>query len=330
MTRHDLEHFKSLLVERKGNLTDWLESAASGEDEIRKVRELLSDIDEALKRAENGSFGQCNACPGEVELSRLEIQPIRQLCLSCISEEEQRTLEDELTVASRIHRALLPQSYEKIDGYDLAVRSFAAGQIGGDYYDILSSQDNSGSRIVIGDTMGKGLPAGLLMASLQGALRIYSEQIGSLSELVTKLNQWLCHNIPVVKFISLFCASVNGSKLKYTNAGHPSPILVRKDGSIEMLETNGGVLGVHEKFTFNENSIPFNSGDMLVLYTDGITETENYHGSMFGEERLIEYIKNRREEPIDSFVDTLISELQSFSEKPELDDDTTVIALRKT
>jgi sigma-B regulation protein RsbU (phosphoserine phosphatase) len=334
MTRGDLEHFRSLLTERQENLNDWLESFASGEDEIRKVRALLSEIDGALKRAESGAFGECVICKGEVELNRLEVQPVRQVCLACITDEERRTLEHELTVASRIHRALLPQAYEKIDGYEIGVKSIAAGQIGGDYYDFLRAQDGSGSRIVIGDTMGKGLPAGLLMANLQGALRIYSEQIDSPAELTRRLNQWLCRNIPIIKFVSLFCARVNNggqkSSITYSNAGHPSPIIVRQDGSVESLESNGGVLGVHEKFEFHEKTVPFNTGDLLVLYTDGITETENFHGSMFGEERLIEYIKNRREEPLDIFIDVLISELQSFSEKPDLEDDTTVIALRKT
>lgn len=161
MTREDLEHFKSLLLDRRESLNEWLESFATGDDEISKVRGLLDEIDEALKRAENGSFGQCTACDGTVELNRLEVQPIRQLCLGCITEEERNTLEHELTVASRIHRALLPQSYETIDGLEVAVKSFAAGHIGGDYFDFLPSQNNSGSRIVIGDTMGKGLPTGL-------------------------------------------------------------------------------------------------------------------------------------------------------------------------
>lgn len=335
MTRGDLEHFKNLLIERQENLNNWLQTFAPSEDEIRKVRALLNDIDKALGRVEDQSFGVCEVCKGEVELSRLEVQPVRQVCLTCITEEERVTLENELTVASRIHRALLPQSYEKINGFELSVKSIAAGSIGGDYYDFLPSINNSGSRIVIGDTMGKGLPAGLLMANLQGALRIYGETLESPAALVTRLNQWLCRNIPVTKFVSLFCTRIqngNGkeSKLTFTNAGHPNPILVRHNGDVEFLNTDGGILGVHEQFTFKEKSVSFSSGDILLLYTDGITEAENYHGAMFGEERLVEYIKNRRGESLDSLIDVLLSEIQSFSEKPDLEDDTTVIAIRKS
>jgi len=333
MTRGDFEHFKQLLLERQENLNNWLQTFAPGEDEIRKVRALLNDIDQALGRVEDQSFGVCEACQGEVELNRLEVQPVRQVCLSCITEEERVTLENELTVASRIHRALLPQTYEKIDGFEVAVKSYAAGHIGGDYYDFLSPQNGSGSRIVIGDTMGKGLPAGLLMASLQGALRIYGEQIDSPAALVSRLNQWLCRNIPVTKFVSLCCIRVdnaNGkSSITYANAGHPQPIVVRANGAVELLESSGGVLGVHEQFTYQDMTVPFCRGDILVLYTDGITEAENYHGAMFGEERLTQYIKNRHKDPLESFLDILLSEIQSFSEKPDFEDDTTVIALRK-
>jgi len=334
MTRGDFEHFKNLLLERQENLNNWLQTFAPGEDEIRKVRALLNDLDKALGRVEDKSFGVCEVCKGEVELNRLEVQPVRQVCLSCITDEERVTLEHELTVASRIHRALLPQSYEKIDGFEVAVKSYAAGSIGGDYYDFLARQNGSGSRIIIGDTMGKGLPAGLLMANLQGALRIYGEQIDSPAALVTRLNQWLCRNIPVTKFVSLCCVRVDNSNGKssitYANAGHPLPILVRKNGNVELLESCGGVLGVHEQFTYQDTTISFAPGDVLVLYTDGITEAENYHGAMFGEERLTEYMKNRRHESFDSFLEVLLSEIQSFSEKPDLEDDTTVIALRKS
>lgn len=121
------------------------------------------------------------------------------------------------------------------------------------------------------------------MANLQGALRIYSEQIDSPAELTSRLSQWLCRNIPIIKFVSLFCVRVNSNNgsepsITYSNAGHPAPILVRKNGDVEPLDSNGGVLGVHEAFTFHDETISFNSGDMLVLYTDGITEMENYHG----------------------------------------------------
>ncbi|MGH8016028.1 MAG: TraR/DksA family transcriptional regulator, partial [Candidatus Zixiibacteriota bacterium] len=83
MTRGDLEHFKNLLLERQENLNNWLQTFSPGEDEIRKVRELLNDLGQALQRVEDQSFGECVVCKGEVELNRLEVQPVRQVCLSC-------------------------------------------------------------------------------------------------------------------------------------------------------------------------------------------------------------------------------------------------------
>lgn len=342
MTLSDLEHFKNLLIEREQNLTAWLDSSGSpnGED-VQKAQALLMDIRQALGRVENQTFGACQGsapagiCKGEVELYRLEVQPVTEVCLGCITKEEQARLEEELFLASKIHRALLPQSIERIEGYDVGVKALAARSVGGDYYDFLPSANGGRLRVVIADTMGKGIPAGLLMSHVQGALKILSEDIESPRLLISRLNQWLCRNVPVTKFVSLSCLALDSragrdSQITYTNAGHCPPILVRNDGKVERLEPTGGVLGVHEGFTYEEHTLSLSPGDLLVLYTDGVTEAENYHGGMFGEERLIEFAQTRRTDPLDKFLDDLLGEVQFFSEKPEMDDDFTVIALRKT
>lgn len=336
MTVSNLEHFKNLLVEREQNLTALLDAggAVTAED-ARKAQVLLTEIREALGRVENRTFGTCKVCKEDVELYRLEVQPVNEVCLGCISKEEQARLEEELYLASKIHRALLPQTIEKIEGFELTVKALATRSVGGDYYDFLPTADGSSMRVVIADTMGKGIPASLLMSNVQGALRILAEEIAASRSLVTRLNQWLCRNVPVTKFVSLACLALESSregasKLTYTNAGHCSPILARTDGTVERLEPTGGVLGVHEGFAYQERGLPFAPGDLLVLYTDGVTEAENCHGGMFGEERLVDFVNTRRTEPLDKFLDDLLGEVQVFSEKPELDDDFTVIALRKT
>ncbi len=268
MTISDLEHFKSLLEEREHNLLEWLQlpdPAAS--DDISKTRALLGEIKEALKRIEDHSYGACNVCKGSIELYRLEIQPVTEVCLSCISDHDRVQLEEELFLASKIHRALLPQAVEKIDGFDIAVRSMASRIVGGDYYDFLRSSNSNLIRIIIADTMGKGLPAGLLMSNVQGALRVLAEELTSPKDLISRLNQWLCRNVPVTKFISLICVGLetnHGSSLTYTNAGHCPAILVRQNGKIERLNPTGGVIGVHQGFIYEEKNLPISSGDLLL------------------------------------------------------------------
>ena len=174
-------------------------------NEAQKVQSLLGEIKAALGRVEDQSFGTYVVCKGTVELYRLEVQPVAEICLTYITDKEREQLEEGLFLASKIHRALLPQSIEKIDGFDIAAKSLAARSIGGDYYDFLPSSNNGPTRIVIGDGMGSGLPAGLLMSNIQGAMRILSEEIESPRVLISRLNRWLCRNIPVTKFISLAC-----------------------------------------------------------------------------------------------------------------------------
>jgi sigma-B regulation protein RsbU (phosphoserine phosphatase) len=165
-------------------------------------------------------------------------------------------------------------------------------------------------------------------------LRILSQEISGPRQLITRINQWLCRNIPVTNFITLTCVAVEpnsncSSKLSYTNAGHFPPILVREDGKVERLEPNGGVLGVHEGFDYGEGNLALNSKDLLLLYTDGVTESRNPQGELFGDEKLIDFVCRHKSEPLASLLDTLLKEVQQFSGKLELDDDLTVIALRK-
>ena len=335
MTVSDLENFKSLLLEREHNLASWLDSSASADHgDIDKVRSLLTDIKDALGRVENQTFGECNVCKGEVEHHRLEVQPATEVCLDCISKQEQTQLEEELFLASKIHRALLPQSVEKIEGFEVKAMSLAARTVGGDYYDFLHAAKGDSVRVVIADVMGKGLPAGLLMSNVQGALRILSEEIESPSLLIARLNQWLCHNVPVTKFISLACISLDShsgqeTAITYTNAGHCPPILVRTNGIVEKLEPTGGVLGVHEDFTYEERSLTMAPGDLLLLYTDGVTEAANQQGDMFGEEQLTEYVKSRSGHSLEIILDGLLDKVRNFSGRQELGDDFTVIAIRK-
>lgn len=336
MTVSDLEHFKSLLLDREHNLASWLDSSAPANNEgIDKVRSLLGQIKGALERVENQTYGECNVCKGEVEHHRLEVQPATEVCLDCISKHEQTQLEEELFLASKIHRALLPQSVQKIEGFDVKAMSLAARTVGGDYYDFLPSAKGDSMRLVIADVMGKGLPAGLIMSNLQGALRVLSEEIESPSKLLASLNRWLCHNVQVTNFISLACVSLNHglgeeSRITYSNAGHCPPILLRNNGDIESLEPTGGVLGVHEDFIYEERNLTLAAGDLLLLYTDGVTEAENQQGDMFGEERLTEYVKGRSGHSLEIILDGLLDKVRDFSGRKELGDDFTVIALRKT
>lgn len=332
MTIADLEHFRDLLLEREENLKSLLEESSLDEDQAGKTQAILTEIREALERVNDKSYGICAVCHGEVEEDRLEIQPAAQICLDCISQQERTELEEDLHLASKVHRALLPQTVARIDGFEVAVKSLAARVVGGDYYDFLPGSHDDSARIIIADTMGKGLPAGLLMSNVQGALRILADDIRSSAKLVSRLNEWLCRNVPVTKFVSLFCLTVrpdSDGRFVYVNAGHCPPIMFRADGRIERLLPTGAVLGVTEDFVYHESSSSFGTGDLLLLYTDGVTDATEGRGEMFGEERLLDYVsRNHTGSPADLVIG-LQDEIRSFTGRHDFDDDLTVVAIRR-
>jgi serine phosphatase RsbU (regulator of sigma subunit) len=335
MRVHDFEHFRDVLLERRQNLIEWLNSASLVRtDDEEKVCQLLTQIKDALDRVESYSYGKCKVCKDEVEHYRLEVQPVTQICLDCISDEEKSILEEDLYLASKIHRALLPQTIPKIEGFEMNVRSVAARNIGGDYYDFLPSPDRQTFRVVIADVMGHGLPAGFMMSNLQGAIRILSSDIEKPRQLTSKLNQWLCRNVPVTKFISMVClnlerTSEKETQITYTNAGHCLPIVIRNDRTIERLEVTGGVLGVDKEFKYDEQSLTLYSGDILILYTDGIIEAENTHGELYNEDRLIDFIRNRQLDSLHNVAKDLMNSVMEFSEFSKASDDLTAIILQK-
>lgn len=336
MQVEDLEHFKDLLSTRNHRLSDWLNSMADADmAEAEKVRALVGQIKAALERIELRSYGKCVVCDGEIEHFHLEVQPEATICLGCLNEEEQALLEDDLRMAGRMQRALLPAQLPQIQGFSAAARWVAATVVGGDYYDFLPcGKPDQLSRVIIADAMGHGVSASLLMSNLQGALRVLSLELHSPAELVGKLNQWLCRNVATTKFISLvnLClerTDADETMLTYANAGHCPPILARSDGSIERLEVTGGILGVHEEFAYGEGCMRLWSGDLIVLYTDGVTEATNSEGERFCEDRLLDFIDKHRRGGVESILDNLQQEIARFSGNANRNDDLTLIALQK-
>lgn len=336
MTVADLEHFRNLLLEREQNILHWVEeSTATPPGDLSKARELLGQIREALTRVEDHSFGCCKVCHDPVEPHRLEIQPLLDVCVGCLSKEEQTQLETDLVLANRVYRALLPQRQLVIEGFDIQAMSAEARYIGGDYYDLLPiCPDSHLQRLVVADTMGKGLPAGMLMSNIQGAFRLLAESHASPAQLVGNLNRWLCRNIPVTKFVSLVCLGIENnharaSRVVYANAGHCPPILIRKDGQVELLAPTGAIIGVRDDFEYLEVETSMQSGDLLVLYTDGIVEAMNQDRDEFGEKRLMDFIQPRRLHDLKTLLPDLITHVKAFALTPQLADDYIVMALRK-
>jgi sigma-B regulation protein RsbU (phosphoserine phosphatase) len=203
--------------------------------------------------------------------------------------------EREIAEARAIQEGFLPKEIPQLPGYEIASAWQSARVVGGDYFDVLSF-DGGSLGFCIADVAGKGMPAALLMSNLQAAVRGLASADISPAELCTRLNLLLCRNMANDRFITFFYGQLDGSTgaLRYANAGHNAPVVMHRDGSHERLTDGGIVLGAFPNQNFTNGSAQLQSGDRLVLYTDGVTEAANSDDEEFGDARLIQVLSEHR------------------------------------
>ncbi|MDI6804479.1 MAG: PP2C family protein-serine/threonine phosphatase [Bacteroidota bacterium] len=239
---------------------------------------------------------------------------------------EKQKIEDDLLIAREIQRGLLPKKLPKFTSYDLDAVNISSKHVGGDYYDVIQISDDN-FIIAIADVSGKGTPASLLMANLQAMIRALVPLKLPLSELTKRVNDLICESTGNDRFITLFLASVDKKhkSLTYVNSGHNLPFVLRKDGMIMRLEKGGLLLGVMKSTTYEEGIMQLVTGDVLVLFTDGVSEAMNPDGIEFGEERLLKIIKSKKNESAEKIKEQIISEVQEYSGGHQSDDITLLV-----
>jgi serine phosphatase RsbU (regulator of sigma subunit) len=206
----------------------------------------------------------------------------------------QRLREEELQEARAIQESLLPKKLPEVAGFEIAAMTQPLRFVGGDYYSVARLSDRH-TLFCIADVAGKGLPAALLMSSMQAALKPLISQRLAPRELCQRLNRILCELTPVGKFISFFYAVLDSveHRLTYCNAGHNPPLLVRADGTSTELNAAGAVLGQFPNWIYEQSDVQMRSGDQLLLFTDGLVEACNALEESFGEGNLIRIARER-------------------------------------
>src|SRR5713101_5577866 len=243
---------------------------------------------------------------------------------------ERVRLERELQVASEIQQRFQPASAPQVAGYELQGISFPCYEIGGDYYDFIQRED--GRLIVaLGDVSGKGPAAALLMSSLHAAVHAHSDTHNSLVKTISAVNRYLVDSTPANRFVTLFYAELdpkNGS-LAFLNAGHNPPLIVHAGGTMEQLAAGGLPLGIMSNAEFREGKTRLHPGDVLVIYSDGVSESVNPSGEEFGPTRLYETVARNLDASAAGIRDRIESALTKFCQgTPAADDITLVICKR--
>ncbi len=243
--------------------------------------------------------------------------------------EAERRLTQELEIAKQVQAKLFPQKLPQLKTLQYAGSCIQARDVGGDYYDFLSL-GRERLALVIADTSGKGIGAALLMANLQANLRSQSAiALGHPQRFLQSVNQLFYENTTESAYATLFFAEYNDKArhLRYANCGHHPPLLLRNN-NVERLDSTCTVLGLFKEWHCSIEERQLLPGDILALYTDGVTEAFNHEGEEFGEQRLIEALRRNRERPSQALLAAIMDELQQFCSCDEQHDDITLVVAK--
>jgi serine phosphatase RsbU (regulator of sigma subunit) len=239
-------------------------------------------------------------------------------------------MKEELRLASRIQSDLLPKERPQIPGYDIAATTIPAEQVGGDYYDFICCHQN---RLVVclGDVSGKGLPASLLMANLQATLRGQALLTPIPKECLARANRLLFNSTSPEKFATLFYAVLDLERQSfcYSNAGHERPMLVKANGEALRLCTGGLPLGMVDEWVYEDECVDFHSGDLLVVFSDGIGETVDEQGEHFGDERALEVVKANAHLSAGGLMERILDAVRTYSGNSLQSDDRTLVVVKR-
>lgn len=250
-----------------------------------------------------------------------------QLSAAEVQRRTRRLRDDELREAREIQRNLLPKVLPEVPGYEIAAMTQPMRFVGGDYYNVVRIHQDE-IAFCIADVVGKGLPAALLMSSLQAALSPLIEQHLAPQDVCSRLNSVFCELMPVGKFISLFYAVLNTkeNRLLYCNAGHNPPLMIRADGSSSELKSGGAVLGQFPEWSYEQREMRLQSGDRLLIFTDGLVEACNAEDQPLGEESVIRIARENSSAGAEELLQVLI-EAASLHSGGQLQDDASLVVV---
>jgi sigma-B regulation protein RsbU (phosphoserine phosphatase) len=317
------DSLREQLLERRERLQ--ATTSASGVD--AELARLLTEVDAALKRMDDGSYGLCEVCHDPVEPERLLADPLVRFCLGDLTAAQQEALEEDLELAVHIQRSLLPPSNVDAGAWKVAYHYEPFGFVGGDYCDLIKT-DGGDLYFMLGDVSGKGMAASLLMSNLQAMFHALVPLGLSLDKLMERASRLFCENTLSTHFATLVCGKASETgEVEICNAGHLPPILIR-DGECLRLDSTGLPVGMFCDEQFATNHLQLAPGDALLLYTDGVTEMQDLSGTEYGMERLLRSLKECIASRPAELIDSCVSSLSDFRGDGNKADDLTLMAIK--
>lgn len=291
------------------------------------LAQLLTAVDAALSRIDQGTFGVCEVCHDSIEAERLLTDPLVRFCLDHLTTAEQRALESDLSLAARIQRELLPKPGLAPRGWDVHYHYQPAGMVSGDYCDLFET--DAGLLFMLGDVSGKGVAASMLMSHLHATFRTLAEAHLPLDRMVEAANRLFCESTLAGQFATLVVGRAAGDgAVQFVSAGHLPVLHIHGDG-VTPRESTGVPLGMFCDTRFPVHHLTLIQGDSLFLYTDGLTEARNPAGAEYGLQRIRALtVCHAKAEPA-GLISKCIDDLLSFGEGQKQADDLTLLAVRR-
>jgi sigma-B regulation protein RsbU (phosphoserine phosphatase) len=316
-------YLRNELLRRHDRLETALQSSADD-----SLTLLLIEVDAALARMDDGTYGLCKTCHEPVEAERLLADPLLQFCLDDLTVEERRALESDLTLAARIQRTLLPAKNFSSAGWRIHYHYEPAGMVSGDYCDLFESQGRL--LFLLGDVSGKGVAASMLMSHLHATFRSLADADLSLDRMVEAANRIFAESTMAGQFATLVVgrASQDGA-VEFVSAGH-LPALHLNAGETKSQAATGVPLGMFGTASFPVFRFSIDPGDSLFVYTDGLTEARNVSGDEYGVPRVKKVAEGRGRCAPDELISHCLSDLSEFTAGVKQADDLTLLALQRT
>ncbi|HUA98325.1 MAG TPA: SpoIIE family protein phosphatase [Terracidiphilus sp.] len=321
MAAAELSFLHSQLEKRKRRL----ETILVQRPDDANLEALLRDVDSALDRFEAGTYGLCETCQDAIERDRLLADPLIRYCLDHLSRHERDALQHDLDLASRLQRVLLPPADLRVDGWDTSYHYAPLGPVSGDYCDLYPF----GGQLyfMLGDVSGKGVAASMRMTQLHALFRSLIGVGLPLAEIVVHINRFLCDSALAGQYATLVCGRASaGGDVELFNAGHP-PVIAIQQSNPRLIESTAFPLGMFREASFTPASLKLTMGDMLFLYTDGLSEAGGDNGE-YGVERVTSVVRRQPASCAASVISACLEDLRRFAGANPGLDDVTLLAIR--
>ena len=308
-----------------------LEDAIGARRENTGLQDLLREVDAALERVDDRSYGICESCHEPIEPEQLRINPLIRYCLPHLTADEQRALEQDLDLASHIQRELLPKQNLRQDGWEIAYHYEPLGPVSGDHCDVIPQEaDGAGFFFVLGDVSGKGIAASMLTAHLRAIFRTLASGGLPLNRQVARANRIFCESTMSEHFATMVFGKAGAAgEMEIVNAGHCPPLWIH-GGDVTPIEASGLPLGIFCSGEYPGKTIQLGPGDTLLLYTDGFSEAANPSDEEYGMERLSRVAMSHAARDPQALIGTCLDHLGAHLGGAPKQDDLTMMAIRRS